>query len=432
MEVTKQIHGNVGKRGRNMSFFSTACKPVADVRTFLKEAAGNFGLKLSAEKGAIHHIYFPARTVVKYDEAGNAVEDKTLCAIAGKVHSLRLPGQKFREVMCLKDIVRTADDGTMINDGSCPFCDRVADSNAIFFYRRDIEDKRCQLQGDDRKKYLENVSKTLGDEKKVLDERLYMYTIVAKFKDTADGSAVLGKDGLPEYELKVMRLSGSRLQDFEKILKNAGVGIYDAELKIEYPNSDDKRLLVSQSTVSPIFEAAKFVSQYPAVKDKIAKEVEEFNWEGIAKAFPEWEGASVAEALKITSEQFEQWDKYQNELKTNPNALYLEYQTSTAMQNPSLSVAQATNGMMIGNGQQVGGAVMPTMPTMPTMPNMGAMQMPNMGAVQMPTMSAVGGMQMPGVTTIPSQPVVGTGTVPSTPEATVNGAFADLNPKATI
>lgn len=419
-----------------MSFLSIAKKPITDVRQFLKDASNNSGLKLTAEKGAVHHLYFPPRAVLRTDEAGNPVQDECLWAIEGNVHSLKLPDGKYKEVMCLKDIVRKADDGTVLNDGSCPFCNRTADSNDIFFYRKEIEEKRCMLTGTDREKYLKNVNKTLSEEKKVGARRSYMYAIVIKFA-SAD-SVVLGKDGLPEYELKVMRLSGSRLDDIEKTLRNAGTKIYGAEVKIQYDDTDDKRLMVSQSTISPVFEAAMITKMYPAVLDKINKDIEEFDWEGIPKAFPEWEGLTTSEANTIVSSQFSKWDEYKKELAVNSNAMYLEYSTSQDIANPPINMGGAVMGQSMPG--------IPDMNSMSQPQGMGAVQMPNMGAVQMPQMpnmgagQAVAGMgQMPQMPQMPNmgQSVAGMPQMPQMPNmgmgqvqqgTDVNAQFADLKP----
>lgn len=342
-----------------MSFIKTASRPVGDVKAFLREAAGGTSIKYSAEKGARHILYIPYTNQQVVDETtGNTVVQKTICAISGAVHEWTTADGKFKATVCLKDIVRKADDGvTVLNDGSCPFCDRVADAWNIYKYRKEQEEINCKLTGEARNKHLETALGSFRDERKAKEVRNYMYILVAKFKLNADGSASIGQDGLPEYELKVMKLSASRVEKIQQQLVNSGAEMTGSELIFEYPNVDDRRLLVSQSTIAPVFPNNMVTAKYPDVLNRINDDVAKFNWEGIEKSFPEWSGMTSQEANNIMTNMFEEWDKYSQEKLVNPNAKYLEYIAQTPSTVPNL------NGV---DGALPGGVAMPQIPNIPT------------------------------------------------------------------
>lgn len=344
------------------SFLKVASKQVADVRSFLRESAGGNSIKYSAEKGARHVIYVPFTNVQAVDEeTGENVLRKQICAISGCMHEWKTADGKFKSASCLKDIVRVSDEDPNIklNDGTCPFCDRVAAAWDIYRYRKEKEEETCKLSGEQRKKHLETTSSTFNDERKQKDPRNYMYILVVKFRLDDKGNPTLDKDNLPEYDIKVMKLSASRVDKIQQQIINSGTLFEGSEIIFEYPNVDDRRLLVSQSTTTPVFPTNMLTVKYPGVLDRINDDVAKFEWEGLEKAFPEWNSMTVDEALKITNAQFEQWDKYTKELLVNPNAKYLEYVIEAPTTNPSL------------NGEQVAPSMptIPTAPTMPTVPN---------------------------------------------------------------
>ena len=183
-----------------------------------------------------------------------------------------------------------------------------------------------------------------------------MYILVVKYRTNEQGKEVLGTDGLPEYELKIMKLSASRVEKIQQQIANSGSELPGSELIFEYPNVDDRRLQVSQSTTAPVFPNNQMVVKYPKSIDKINNDISKFDWEGIDKSFPEWAGMTSVEAKNITDNQFEKWDAYKKELTVNPNAKYLEYVVETPTQNPSLG----------------GGSDIPSIPTIPTIPTAAA------------------------------------------------------------
>lgn len=339
------------------SFLKTASKQVTDTRDFLRAAAGGNSIKYTAEKGAKHLIYIPFTQEEVTDEAtGQKVIVKNLCAISGAVHEWTNADGKYKASVCLKDVIRHDEAGNVLNDGSCPFCDRVSDAWDVYRYRKELEEANCKLTGEERKKHLDTMFSSFADERKAKDARQYMYILVVKYHTNEQGKEVLGPDGLPEYELKIMKLSASRVEKIQQQIANSGSELPGSELIFEYPNVDDRRLQVSQSTTAPVFPNNQMVVKYPKLIDKINNDISKFDWEGIDKSFPEWAGMTSAEAKNITDNQFEKWDAYKKELTVNPNAKYLEYVVETPAQNPSLG----------------GGSDIPSIPTIPTIPTAAA------------------------------------------------------------
>lgn len=342
------------------SFLKSASKQVTDVRSFLRESAGGNGIKYVPEKGAKHIIYIPYQSTTQIDPETNAEKSvKSICALQGAIHEWTTQDGKFKATACLKDVVRKDDDGNVLNDGTCPFCDRISDAWDIYRYRKELEEADCKLTGDQRKQHLEKTFKLFADERKAKEARIYMYILVVKFRLNESGVPVVGSDGLPEYELKVMKLSASRVEKIQQQIANSGSELPDSELIFEYPNVDDRRLLVSQSTTAPVFPNNRLVTKYPALLNKINEDVSKFEWDGIEKSFPEWSGMTSLEAKTTVDNMFESWDSYKKELATNPRAKYLEYVVETPTAKPSI------------NGEDtvpVAGAI-PVIPTVPNIPN---------------------------------------------------------------
>ena len=345
------------------SFLASASKKVTDVKGFLRDAAGGNSIKYVPEKGAKHTLYLPYQQVEIQDEHGEKQVVNQLIAISGNVHEWQSPDGKFKATVCIKDVVRTAEDGqTLINDGSCPFCDRVSDAWDIYRYRKELEESKCTLTGEDRKKHLEKVVSTYADERKAKDARSYMYLLVVKYR-VENGNFVMNQEGLPEYDLKVMKMSSSRVEKIQQQIQNAGSEMAGSEIMLEYPNTDDRRLLVSQSTTSVIFPNNMLTAKYPALVDKITEDVSKFVWDGIEKSFPEWNGMSSAEAKSTTDTLFEKWDEYKKAVQINPAAQYMEYITSTKVNTPNLGDgAPAIPNAVIDGG--IGGEV-PPVPDVP-------------------------------------------------------------------
>ena len=363
------------------SFLASASKRVTDVRGFLRDAAGGSSIKYVAGKGEKHLIYIPYNNVTVTDENGEETVQKEVIALSGDVHEWRSPEGRFRATVCIKDVVRQNEDQTiMINDGSCPFCDRVSDAWDIYRYRKELEEANCKLVGEDRKKHLEKITSTLADERKAKEVRSYMYMLIVKYRTDSAGNVVIGQDKLPEYDLKVMKLSSSRVQRIQRQITNAGSDLPGSELILEYPNSDDRRLVVSQSTTALVFPQNMLITKFQGLLQKIENDVAKFEWDGIEKSFQEWNGMSTAEAKKIMDDMFEKWDNYKQQVLVNPNVKYMEYITDTPVTNPSIgdapkievptaAIPSSTGGQGVGSGEA---PKVPSAPEMPPVPDANA------------------------------------------------------------
>lgn len=390
------------------SFLSSASKKVTDIRGFLRDAAGGTSIKYVAEKGTKHLVYFPYQEQVEGD---NKV--KVPIAISGNVHEWQSPDGKFKSTVCMQDMLRKAEDGTVLNDGTCPFCDRVSDAWDIYNYRKEKEENECTLTGEDRKKHLEKTFATYADERKAKTPRAYMYILVAKFHMDSAGNPVIGSDNLPEYDLKVMKLSASRMEKIQQQMANSGSELPDSEVIFEYPAVDDKRLQVSQSTTAPVFPNNKYTVRYAGLLDKIKRDVDKFDWEGIPKAFPEWAGMTVEGAKAITDGLFEKWDEYRERLKVDPNAKYLEYSSNTPVTQPSLGGmgAPIIPGVALPTGEA------PAIPNVPTAPVIPGVAVPTAEAPAAPAIpTAPAAPAAPAAPSIPEAPAA-----PVDPNAVFNG-----------
>lgn len=329
------------------SFLAAAGKKATDIRSFLRNAQGGSSIKYRAEAGKKHLVYIPYTDIEQQDDDGNVVNVKTLVALYGSVHDWRDSADKYHAHVCLKGVI-SEKDGELVNDGNCPFCDRVQNGWDIYNYRYALEEKTCGKTGTDLAKHMEKVKSQLADERKSKDAKSYIYMLVALFKTDTSNKPVIGQDGMPEYELKVMKLSASRSEKIQNQLENAGTDLPGSELIFDYPTNDDIRQVVGQSTTSPVFTNNMLTEKYKGLKDKIKADVDKFiadEWDGLDKAFPEWSEMSTRQAKLAMDELYKKWDEYQEELKTNGNAKYLEYggeQNNTS--NPSLGTAQPMSG----------------------------------------------------------------------------------------
>lgn len=385
------------------SFMQTAVKQVVDVTSFLKDAANGNGIKYSAESGKQHRILvIPCTREVEVE--GVKTVQTTINAIEGKVHDWRDSSGRYASTICLEGVVRQAEDGTILNDGSCPFCKRVADAWDIYNYRYQQEEETCQLQGDYRKKHLENCKTNFADERKAKAAAPYIYLLIAQFKVTDDGQPIITEGTqLPAYDIKVMKLSAKRLEKMQKQCTNSGIDIVGSELLIDYAVNDDIRQVVGQSTITPVvIDSAKFTARYPAVLEQIEKDAAKFDWDGIMGAFPEWKGMTSMEANNTITEMFHKWDEYQQEKLINPMAKYMEYAYQLQTQNPNLTPqVPSLNGVITPNIPQ-------SNPAVPPITGMG-----NISAPPIPGMSQAG-QSVPSVPPIPGMSQAGQ-SVPSVP-----------------
>ena len=345
-----------------MSFIKQAQRRVTDIRSFLKEqSSGGNSIRYRAEPGKKHTFYIPYTTTEQIDENGDKVTVKEPVCITGNVHEWNTPDGKYHSCVCLDGVINKDPEGNILNDGTCPFCNRINDAWDIYNIRYAKEEENCKLTGAQRDEHLKASRRNFGDERKIKPATMYWYLLVAQYR-TDDSGKIVEENGQPQYDLKVMKLSSKRMEKFQAAFENAGLDeMIGNEMVINYPKVDDLRLAVGQSTTSPAF--MKIVDKHPGLADKINADAAKFDFEGLDKqGFSEWAGMTTAKAKEMTDSMFEQYDKYKAELKVNPNAKYLEYVTSTPETNPSLSGAPAVPTI----------AAAPAAPAAPSIPAPGA------------------------------------------------------------
>jgi len=389
----------------------------SDLKEYIKDSAKQSSFKYKAEKNATHVIYFPY--VTKQDAATGAVV-KELKAMSAMVHSWTTADNKFKSTLCTKNHALTGDDGEIITDGTCPFCDRVADAWEIYNKRYETEKVSCGLTGDALEKHMNAFKQQIGNERKVNTPTPYLYVYAIQFNTDTQGNPVLDADGMPTYEQKIIRLSSTKVEAINKQLENNGFEMPGSEIKFSYTDTDNPMLLAKNCTYTVVIPTlGKMITErYPNVVAKINADLAKFEWDGIEKAYPEWEVMPTKTAKVTVDQMFVLWDKYKADLLTNPDAQYCEYTTASnakAVTNPALAGANIgampqmgalpQMGMMPQDAQAQAPVQNPAPVQAQAMPQMGmpildangaptqAQAMPQMGAV--PQMGAMPQMGMP-------------------------------------
>lgn len=321
-----------------MSFLTSASKKATDVRSFLREASSSNGIKYSSEAATKHFIFIPyVETAELGDEAGEPLRE--LKAIQGNVHEWTGPDGKYRASVCLDGVIRKDDNDNILNDGTCPMCERLADGWEVYNYRMKLaEDKHLGEEDMKKAKY------AALDERKIKEATAYLYMVIAQFRMKGSEPIISEATKLPEFDLRVMKMSVSRVTKLEKSVENSGMDFLGAEVIFDYPDTQDRRLLSSQCTTTALMPQMKnsVVGKYPAVVKNILEAVEKFEWTGIEKSFPEWKGMSVEEARIAMGAQFRQYDEWKEAKLANPNAPYLEYLAAPAGETTKPALTEGT------------------------------------------------------------------------------------------
>ena len=376
------------------AFITVAGRARTDINQFHKEAADGHSLKYKAQSGVKHYLYFPYTAGQTVGDDGQTVTTRNLIAMSGEVHEWNDREDRYHATICLRDIVRHSEDGSVcLNDGTCPICSRVADGWSEYRYRMEQEEKRCDKVGPEREKHMEGVKAQLLKERKASEARPYIYILMAQFKlqNSAPGhyDPVIGENGLPEYDLKVIKMSAKAAEDLNVQMLNSGLGgVAGNAVLIDYPRTDDARLLAKDRRITAVQEVYNFCSKYPGLEQSINEDVAKFDWSGLEKSFREWEGMTTEGAKKCMDDLFRNWDTFKEQSKLDPvNARYLGYGGAATM--PDIGSAPV-------------GIAAPYVPSTPAAP--AGVVMPG-GAVAAPA--------------APTAPVAPVATTPSAPAAPV-------------
>lgn len=321
-----------------MSFIQNAT-PASTMEDFVKNASNQNGIKYTAEKKTKHVIYVPYKETSVMTDAG-PVTTKAMIGYTAKVHEWFGTDGKYRSTVCLDGIIQQDDKGNLINDGTCPICERISDSWEVYKHRIALASANSPtgVPSDADKR-------TILDERKAKEAVPYIYMLVAQFKTSQNGDPIINDvTKLPDFDLKVMKLSASRSQKIEKAVTNTSGELLGAEVVFDYPDIDDRRQLVTQCVTSGVYQQSpkSIIGRFPKVVDEINRAVAAFSWEGIEKSFSEWKGMTTHEAQIVMDNQFKKFDDWKKLLAVDPNAQYLEYSgTTTATSTPALSVPNA-------------------------------------------------------------------------------------------
>lgn len=324
------------------NFLKAAMRPVSNVNSFLRDSADN-SVKYKPESGKKHHLYIPYSD--ENDERGEIV--KSIIAMSGAIHELAPAPDKYEAHVCLEQL---------FGPGECPYCDNVGKSWDIYRYKMDTAKARAEQGGmngamlDD---YLKKCSQTYGSERKVKTAKPYIYQLVVQYKLGADNKPEIGPDGLPAFELKVMKLSDKGIGKIQQTFENANMEYEGAEVIFKYEQKDNPMLVAGSRTITPVFQG-KLVDTYPALKGAIDAAVSKWSWEGIQKAFREWAEYDKEQALAKCEEMFHTWDEYVK----NPAVGYLEDAKQTQTNNPALE-QKAQPNQPVPTNMELGGQAAP-------------------------------------------------------------------------
>lgn len=357
------------------NFLKAAMKPVTSVKTFLRDSADN-SIKYKPESGKKHIVYIPFTQ-------DPTTGEKSIIAIANPVHSLTPGPNKYEAFICQNGIESQDENGNIINDGSCPFCDRLTSSWDIYKFKMEKAKQRLEAQGysgEELDNQMKAHSKVYNSEREVKEADPYIYMLIAQYKLGEMDRVEIGPDGLPVFELKVMKLSDKAIAKIQETLDNSNVEFEGSEVAFKYKAEENRMLVAGSRTVSPILQG-RYIDKYPMLLNAINAAVSKWTWEGIEKAFREWTPCSTANAKKKCDDLFRAWDAY----CADPSVGFLE---SSAGQNPTQPALETkTNapvGVNVPLGDSANGMPMPGM----SVPNQQAAPQPGFGNPQ-------GGFGMP-------------------------------------
>lgn len=293
-------------------------RPVGNVASFIREAEEvPKSLKYKSEKSTKHRIYFPFIKEVKNVD-GVDIEENGLKAITVDIHDVTDVEGNYKGTYCTRGHVHE-------NGGTgCVYCDAVQKSWRIFEYQMQREKETCKITNPtELANHLENKRREFLRGLKVTRPSKRLYILIAQYVLDSKGKPVINSDTkLPEFELKVMRTSYNRLVALEGYATDADyASLGGTEFTFAYDDKED-RYRQSRDTVIP--ETKRFIDMYPGLKEAIDKEVATFDFEKISSFFYELREVADGDKQNVVDGLFAAWDTYCLELKTNPNAEYLE------------------------------------------------------------------------------------------------------------
>ena len=303
---------------------------VGSIKQFIESTEASTGLKYRGGVDVNHLVYFPYTDVQLEDGS----TERELVAIQVGVHDWVTPDGKYHNTVCTNGVPVTDENGNVIYDGTCPFCDRVSDAWDIYRYRYDLEERTCGLSGNALVKHMDDIKSSIARENKVKAAVNYMYVLVAQIDIDDKNNFVIGQDGVPSYRLKIMRLSESQVDKLQLAIKGAGeADLCGCELLFSYGNGGGgndnnvaQMLAMKDRVITVRGEKVMATVKYPELVNRINTDVAKFDWDGIEKTFKEFQQTPAETRLALVNNMFSEWDKYKEKINAGDmSATYLEY-----------------------------------------------------------------------------------------------------------
>ena len=298
---------------------------------FIQDAERGNSIKYSAKAGNSDIIIFPYSMVETTDDDGNTVVNKSVINITACVHDgLSIDG-KYRQYICMADMVEKDDKGNVIHDGTCPYCDYTSKAWDIanMLIARDVEKlSSSKMSNAEYTEKVKEIKSKHYSNMKIKERTDVMYVLIALINKDKSGEVIINEAaGEPSFSLKIWKISPSKADKIRTAMANVGIGIEGSEMIISYPEGKDILSVVGKSVLTPIVPQSptSLCGRYPKLMDHINEEAQKFKFEKIESDFSEFRDVSTEEARQYMGMLFDKYDKYLEELKTNPNAQYLEY-----------------------------------------------------------------------------------------------------------
>jgi hypothetical protein len=361
------------------------------VQQYIQNNTRQNGMQYKAVKGETHRMLVPYRSVPvmnedgtqKYNEDGTPMLSKEPFMVPVKIHKYTGADGRFTSTMCLQPLR----DEARGYHGVCAYCQRVGDAWSIEKYRENYENtynKPQHLDTEGLEKWTKDTKRKLMDERKISDAVEDLFLVVAKIGwDKNNRKFMFGDGGIPTYELLFYEMTSGRVAKFDEIAKSADGEFAGGEFLITYPDTGDAASIVGQSTITYVQDAKDKAKQLATLYKDLVEEINsaaaKIEMGDMDKVFRALIPKSEAEAKDEMDKAFSAWDKYKEELKSNPNAVYLEYVSAIRPQNIPLNGGNQNAGAPGWGGmysmQNQGGFMMPGQ-------NMQGYGAPNMGAAQ--------------------------------------------------
>ena len=294
-------------------------KTVGNVAEFIDKAeAAPKKLRYTSESGATHMIYIPTKKTTEIID-GVEKEVEGIVAISVPIHNVTTIDGHYRGTYCNN---HSTDENN--KEVICPYCANIPKAWDEVNYLIEREKETCGITNEaEREKHMETKRKEILRKLKLSRPTTNVYMLVAQYELDKKGKPVLDDETkLPVFEMKVMRISMSRLKSLQTTAEMVGYeDIGGVEFKFKYDTAEARFRKCNDAAMAA---EASLVVKYAGLLDAINKEVDKFDMNELPNAFSELRDVPEEEKQKIIDDLFASWDKYLLESAKDPNAVYLE------------------------------------------------------------------------------------------------------------